>query len=55
MWAKGKSFSSARSFLNLLNHANFRLPDSHKSSPTFNQILEAQSPRLIQLALKFQF
>jgi hypothetical protein len=31
------------------------LPDSDISSPTFNSILEAQSPRLIQLALKFHF
>jgi len=42
-------------FFNFLNHANFHLPDSDVSSPTFNHILEAQSPRLIQLALKFQF
>jgi hypothetical protein len=53
--AEGKEFQFRAEFFNLLNHTNFRLPDSDKSSPTFNQILEAQSPRLIQLALKFQF
>jgi hypothetical protein len=53
--AEGKEFQFRAEFFNLLNHTNFRLPDSDISSPTFNQILEAQSPRLIQLALKFQF
>ena len=52
---EGKEFQFRAEFFNLLNHTNFRLPDSDISSPTFNQILEAQSPRLIQLALKFQF
>ena len=42
-------------FFNILNHANFRLPDSDISSPTFNQILAAQPPRLIQFALKLLF
>jgi len=42
-------------FFNILNHTNFRLPDSDMNSPTFNQILEAQPPRLIQFALKFNF
>jgi outer membrane receptor protein involved in Fe transport len=40
---------------NILNHTNFRLPDSDISSPTFNHILAAQPPRLVQLALKFTF
>ena len=53
--AEGKEFQFRAEFFNILNHTNFRLPDSDISSPTFNQILEAQSPRLIQLALKFQF
>ena len=52
---EGKEFQFRAEFFNLLNHTNFRLPDSDISSPTFNHILEAQSPRLIQLALKFQF
>ncbi len=53
--AEGKEFQFRAEFFNLLNHTNFRLPDSDISSPTFNQILEAQAPRLIQLALKFLF
>jgi hypothetical protein len=52
---EGKEFQFRAEFFNLLNHTNFRLPDSDISSPTFNHILEAQSPRLIQLAMKFQF
>lgn len=42
-------------FFNILNHPNFRLPDSDISSPTFNQIQAALPPRVIQLALKFLF
>ena len=52
---EGKQFQFRAEFFNFLNHTNFRLPDSDISSPTFNQILAAQPPRLIQLALKFQF
>ena len=53
--SEGKEFQFRAEFFNFLNHTNFHLPDSDISSPTFNQILEAQPPRLIQLALKFQF
>ena len=53
--AEGKEFQFRAEFFNVLNHTNFRLPDSDISSPTFNQILAALPPRLIQLALKFQF
>ncbi len=52
---ESKEFQFRAEFFNILNHPNFRLPDSDISSPTFNQILAAQSPRLIQLALKFLF
>jgi len=50
-----KQFQFRAEFFNFLNHTNFRLPDSDISSPTFNQILTALPPRLIQFALKFQF
>ncbi len=40
---------------NFLNHTNLRLPDSDISSSTFNHILEAQPPRLVQFALKFLY
>lgn len=53
--AESKEFQFRAEFFNILNHTNFRLPDSDISSPTFNQILAARSPRLIQLALKFLF
>jgi len=53
--AESKEFQFRAEFFNILNHTNFRLPDSDMNSPTFNHILEAQPPRLIQLALKFNF
>jgi hypothetical protein len=53
--AESKEFQFRAEFFNILNHTNFRLPDSDISSPTFNRILAAQPPRLIQLALKFLF
>ncbi len=53
--AASKEFQFRAEFFNILNHTNFRLPDNDISSPSFNQILAAQSPRLIQLALKFNF
>jgi hypothetical protein len=40
---------------NLLNHPNFGLPENDLESPAFGQILQAGPPRLLQLALKFQF
>jgi len=52
---EGKAFQFRAEFFNLLNHTNFHLPDSDINSSTFNEILEAEPPRLIQLALKFSF
>jgi Carboxypeptidase regulatory-like domain len=40
---------------NLLNHANLRLPENDLQSPAFGQILQAGSPRLLQLAVKVVF
>ena len=40
---------------NLFNHPNFNLPDNFLGSPTFGQILSAQSPRHIQFGLKLLF
>jgi hypothetical protein len=42
-------------FFNLLNHANLGLPENDLQSPAFGQILQAGSPRLLQLALKLMF
>lgn len=53
--AESKSLQFRAEFFNILNHTNFRLPDSDISSPTFNEILAAQPAREIQLALKFLF
>ena len=53
--AESKEFQFRAEFFNLLNHTNFHIPDSDINSQTFNQILEAQPPRLIQFALKFTF
>ena len=52
---EGKEFQFRAEFFNFLNHTNLRLPDSDISSPTFNHILEAQPPRLVQFALKFLY
>lgn len=40
---------------NLFNHPNFDLPDNFFGSPTFGQILSAQSPRHIQFGVKLLF
>ena len=40
---------------NLLNHPNFGLPENDLQSPAFGQILQAGSPRLLQLAVKLMF
>ena len=42
-------------FFNLLNHANLGLPENDLQSPAFGQILQAGSPRLLQLAMKLIF
>jgi Carboxypeptidase regulatory-like domain len=39
---------------NLLNHTNFIPPVDDINSPAFGQIIEAQSPRVLQFALKLQ-
>jgi hypothetical protein len=53
--AESKEFQFRAEFFNVLNHTNFRLPDSDINSPTFNTIQAANPPRLIQLALKFLY
>ena len=52
---ESKDIQFRAEFFNILNHPNFRLPDSDISSPTFNQIQAALDPRVVQLALKFLF
>lgn len=42
-------------FFNLLNHANFNLPDNFLGSSTFGQIVSAQDPRRIQFGIKLLF
>ncbi len=54
-FTESKALQFRAEFFNILNHPNFRLPDSDISSPTFGQILEAQPARLTQFALKFLF
>ena len=52
---EGKQFQFRAELFNILNHTNLRLPDSDISSPNFGKIQSAQSPRLIQFALKFLY
>ena len=40
---------------NLFNHTNFNQPDNFLGSPTFGQVLSAQSPRRFQLGAKVIF
>lgn len=40
---------------NLFNRANFNLPQAYVGEPTFGQILSAQAPRQVQLALRLNF
>ena len=40
---------------NVLNHANFGIPVNDLESPNFGRILEAGSPRVFQVALKYVF
>ena len=40
---------------NILNRANFDLPDAFLGSPTFGQILSAGSPRRFQFGVKYLF
>jgi TonB dependent receptor len=42
-------------WFNLLNHPNFGLPENDLESPAFGQILQAGSPRVLQLAVKAIF
>jgi outer membrane receptor protein involved in Fe transport len=53
--AESKDLQFRAELFNVLNHPNFHLPNSDISSPTFNQILAAEPPRLVQFALKFLF
>jgi hypothetical protein len=52
---ESKQFQFRAELFDILNRANFRLPDCDISSPTFNHILEAESPRQVQFALKFMY
>ena len=52
---ESKQFQFRAELFNVLNRANFRLPDSDISSPTFNHILASEAPRQVQFALKFMF
>jgi hypothetical protein len=52
---ESKNIQFRAEFFNILNHPNFRLPDSDISSPTFNTLQAALPPRVVQLALTFLF
>jgi hypothetical protein len=40
---------------NVINHANFAVPDNTQTDSTFGQIIGAADPRILQFALKFYF
>jgi hypothetical protein len=53
--AESKELQFRAELFNVLNHTNFKLPDSDISSPTFNHILDANEARVIQFGLKFRY
>ncbi len=53
--AESKELQFRAEFFNILNHTNFHLPNGDISSPTFNHILAAEAPRLLQFGLKFRY
>lgn len=53
--SESKEFQFRGELFNVLNHTNFRLPNSDISSPNFGQIQQDVGPRVIQVALKFLF
>lgn len=53
--AEARSVQFRAEVFNLFNHANFDLPNNEIGTPNFGAITEARSPRLIQLALRFEF
>ncbi|MCW5980917.1 MAG: TonB-dependent receptor [Bryobacteraceae bacterium] len=53
--SEGLRFQFRAEAFNLLNRANFDLPDVFLGSPTFGRILSAQSPRRIQFGVKALF
>jgi hypothetical protein len=55
LFTESKSLQFRAELFNIFNRSNFRLPNGDISSPTFGQIQQALSPRLVQFALKFQF
>ena len=53
---EGKEFQFRAELFNFLNHTNYMLPESDISNQsTFNHILGAREPRLVQFALKYIF
>ena len=52
---ESKQLQFRAELFNILNRTNFLLPDCDISSPTFNHILAAGTPRQVQFALKFMF
>ena len=51
---ESKEFQFRAEFFNILNHTNFRLPDSDINSPTFNQILAAQAAAVDPVGAEIQ-
>jgi hypothetical protein len=54
-WGERYQFQLRGEFFNFFNHTNLGTPNSTVISPTFGEITSTNTPRVIQLALKFFF
>jgi hypothetical protein len=52
---EGVALQFRAEIFNLLDHANFDLPNSFLGSPSFGRILSAGTPRRVQFGLKLLF
>jgi hypothetical protein len=55
LWGEGPNLEFRGEAFNLFNHTQFRDPNLNMQTGTFGQISTTEDPRILQLALRFQF